>query len=108
MTAFSRFFSAMMISAACVDAGSPAGAEVFQEHCASCHGTDGKGRTPAGRKIGVKDLTESKIPEAEVIRQILDGTTDKKGKQRMPAFRDKLTAKEVADLASTILSLRRS
>lgn len=82
--------------------------EHFQEHCASCHGPDGKARTPAGRKLGVKDLTESRIPEAEVVRQILDGAKDANGKPRMPPFREKFTADEVSALAAHVIALRRS
>ncbi len=90
-------------------ANAPAAATVekFQDHCASCHGPDGRARTPAGRKLGVKDLTESKIPEAEVVRQILDGAADANGKPRMPPFREKFTADEVAALAAFVLALRR-
>lgn len=46
MTAFGRFFSAMMISAAGANSGSAAGAEIFQEHW------DGMRGGGAGIKMG--------------------------------------------------------
>lgn len=55
----------------------------------------------------MKDLTESKIPEAEVVRQILEGAKDANGKPRMPPFREKFTADEVAGLAANVIALRR-
>src|SRR4051812_1536484 len=59
------------------------GEEVFATHCASCHGADGKARTPAGKKLRVKDLTQSKLADTDVEKQILSGTQDAKGSARM-------------------------
>lgn len=58
------------------------GREVFEAHCASCHGVDGKGRTPAGKKLRVKDLAESKVADADIEKQIVNGTQDPKGNAR--------------------------
>jgi len=83
------------------------GKALFEEHCASCHGADGKGRTPAGKKLGAKDLTESKAAEADIIRQILDGTKDTKGKARMPALREKLSTDDASALAAFVKTFRK-
>ena len=84
------------------------GDEIFEEHCASCHGVNGKGRTPIGKKLGLKDLAERKLSDAELTRRILDGTKDAKGLTRMPAFKDKLSAAEIADVIVHLKCLRSS
>ena len=66
--------------------------DVFAGHCASCHGLDGRARTPAGKKLLAKDLSESKLSDAEIVGRILEGLSDKKGSSRMPAFKDHLSA----------------
>lgn len=83
------------------------GKALFAEHCASCHGADGKGRTPAGKKLGAKDLTESKAADADIIRQILDGINDAKGKARMPAFREKLSTDDASALTAFVKTFRK-
>jgi cytochrome c553 len=40
---------------------------LWKEHCASCHGMDGRGKTKAGRKAKVKDLTDKKY-QAKLYR----------------------------------------
>ena len=83
------------------------GQEVFEAHCASCHGADGKGRTPAGKKLRAKDLAESKLADADVEKQIVNGTQDAKGNARMPEFKTKLSPEEIAALVAHVKSLRR-
>lgn len=81
--------------------------EIFESNCASCHGVDGKAKTPAGKKLRVKDLAESKLPDAEIERQIASGTQDAKGNARMPAFKEKLSPDEIAALVVFVKTLRR-
>jgi len=80
--------------------------EVFGEHCASCHGANGKGRTPAGKKLRVKDLAASKLADADIEKQIVNGTRDAKGNARMPEFKTKLTPDEIAALVAYVKTLR--
>ena len=79
---------------------------VYGANCASCHGADGRGRTPAGKKLRVKDLAASALPDAEMEKQITTGTQDAKGNQRMPAFKDKLSPEEIAALVAFVKALR--
>ena len=83
------------------------GPTVFADHCASCHGPDGKGRTPAGKKIGAKDLAESRIKDEAIALQIADGVKDQRGADRMPSFKSKLTPDEIAALVSFVKTFRR-
>ncbi len=80
--------------------------DVFMRNCAPCHGKDGKAQTPAGRKIGAKDLSLSKISPAEIEKQILDGRKDDHGVQKMPSFRDKFSADELRTLIQTVKTFR--
>lgn len=67
------------------------GPALFAEHCASCHGEDGRARTPQGRKVRASDLTLSRLPDAALDRQIRRGSVPVKGrKPAMPAFGDQL------------------
>lgn len=85
----------------------PEGAGLFEQYCIPCHGPDGRARTLAARKLGVKDLAESKIADAEIARQIAEGKKDGAGKERMPAFKPKLADPEVAALVAFVKRLRK-
>ena len=84
------------------------GGEVFTAHCAPCHGLDGKARTPAGKKLGAKDLSESKLDDRAIEKQILFGVKDPKGSDRMPAFKERLATAEVAALVGFVKTFRPS
>ena len=83
------------------------GAALFKQHCALCHGKDGKADTPAAKKFGAKDLSASKTEDAEITRQIREGKRDDKGKQLMPAFGEKLSADDVAALVNKVKAFRK-
>jgi mono/diheme cytochrome c family protein len=82
------------------------GAALFKQHCALCHGKDGKANTPVARKFGAKDLSLSKTEDAEVTRQIREGKRDDKGKQLMPPFGEKLSAEDITALVGTVKAFR--
>lgn len=81
-------------------------AENWENHCAKCHGADGKGQTKAGRKLQAKDYTDPKVQaemkDADMIKATTDGVTDAAGKERMKAYKDELTAKEIEELVAYI------
>ena len=81
--------------------------ELFTKNCAPCHGKDGKGNTPAGKKAGAKDLTISKTTPAEVEKQITEGKIDPKRKTNMPAFGDKISKEEIKSLTDFVLAFRK-
>jgi mono/diheme cytochrome c family protein len=70
-------------------------ATVFENHCASCHGIDGRVRTAQGRKMKAKDLRESRLTDAEIERQIREGSRSKKGVSVMPAVGKDMTEDEI-------------
>ncbi len=81
-------------------------AAVFEGHCAACHGTDGRARTPQGRKVKAKDLRESRLTEAEIERQIREGSRIKTGISVMPAFGHDLTDAEIQAAIRVVKSFR--
>jgi mono/diheme cytochrome c family protein len=82
------------------------GRDVFVANCAPCHGPDGKAHTPAGRKLGAKDLTLSKFTDADVKKQVTEGFKDQRGLV-MPAFKDVLPSDQVDAVVAFVMSLRK-
>ena len=77
-------------------------AATYKAKCAMCHGADGKGETPVGKKMGVHDFASpevQKTTDAELI------TVTTKGKNKMPAYEKKLSDAEIKDLITYIRQL---
>ena len=59
----------------------------WSEHCAKCHGEDGKGQTKMGRKLDIADLStaekQAKFTDADALKAMKDGIKDKNGKVAM-------------------------
>lgn len=73
--------------------------KLWKTKCQSCHGPDGTGNTPAGKKIGARDL---RSPEVQKLTdaQLIEITT--KGKNKMPAYDKKLTEQQIKDLVAHV------
>jgi mono/diheme cytochrome c family protein len=80
---------------------------LFAKACASCHGKDGKAQTPAAKKLGVKDLSESKLTDEQIVEQILEGKLDQKKESKMPSFKEKLTKAELDSLIPVVKAFRK-
>lgn len=81
----------------------------WKTHCYSCHGKDGKGKTRAGRKAKVLDLTDPKVQalysDAEMFDQLKNGMKSKDGKELMKPYGDKLSDAEMKDLVAFVRTL---
>ena len=78
-------------------------AATYKAKCAACHGADGKGETPVGKKMGIKDLASpdvQKMSDAELTAVIADG------KDKMPSYKKSLKPDQIEDLVSYIRSLK--
>lgn len=79
--------------------------ENWENHCAKCHGADGKGQTKAGKKLNVKDYTSAKVQadmkDDEMIKTTANGVTEN-GKEKMKAYKDELSEAEIKDLVAYI------
>src|SRR5437899_12665605 len=61
--------------------------ELYEKQCAKCHGSDGKGDTKMGKKLGAKDYTDAKVQaelkDDQAFKSIKEGLKDKDGKVLM-------------------------
>jgi mono/diheme cytochrome c family protein len=80
--------------------------QVYVKNCAPCHSKDGKAKTPAARKLGVKDLSLSKLTDAQIAEAIREGKKDERNVSKMPAFKDKFTDEEIRLLVKTVKAFR--
>ena len=89
----------LMVAAPVAAAADAAGD--YKAKCQMCHGPDGKG-TPTGTKMGVHDWHSAdvqKMSEADVIGTITNG------KNKMPAYKGKLTDDQIKALAAYVKEL---
>ena len=89
------------------------GAEVaanWSEHCAKCHGEDGKGQTKMGRKLDITDLTDAKVQgrftDADAMKAMKEGIKDKNDKVTMKPI-DGLTGDDMKALVQYVRALKK-
>jgi cytochrome c6 len=76
-----------------------AGAAIFKSRCSPCHGADGSGNTPMGKKVGAKALGS---PEVQKLADADLQKTVASGKNKMPEFGSKLSAQQISELVKVI------
>lgn len=81
------------------------GAEVFKAKCAMCHGPDGNGNTPMGKRFKLRDLGSPDV-QKETDEQITAIVTD--GKSPMPGYGKSLSPAQIHDLVAYIRSVAKS
>lgn len=73
--------------------------DLFEYHCATCHGTDGKG-TKRGLALKAPNFSDpgwqGSKKDAEIVNTIING------KNKMPRWSDKLKSEEIQALAKYI------
>jgi mono/diheme cytochrome c family protein len=74
------------------------GKAIFDAKCDSCHGADGKGDTTIGKKVNIPSLAGTKLSKSKIIATTESGVPDTK----MKGFKDKLTADEIAAVATYV------
>lgn len=79
-----------------------AGEQVYKTKCASCHGPDGAGATPAGKATKARDFCSDDVKKetdeewtAIIIR----------GKNKMPSYDKKLTEAEIKSIVAYVRRL---
>jgi cytochrome c6 len=77
------------------------GLALYKSKCAMCHGPSGKGDTPMGKTLKVKDLSS-----ADVQKQSDDAITQTvvKGKGKMPSFGGKLSNDQIKAIVGHVRS----
>jgi cytochrome c6 len=80
-------------------------AENWENHCARCHGADGKGQTKVGKKLNVKDYTkadvQAQMKDEEMFKVISEGVKEN-GKEKKKPYKDELSAEEIKALIAYI------
>jgi len=79
-------------------ADSAAAAATYKAKCAGCHGADGKGETPGGKAMKVRDFASEdvqKMSDSDLSEAITNG------KAKMPPFKS-LSAEQVKDLVAYV------
>src|ERR1700680_82191 len=77
-------------------------ASLFKSKCVMCHGEDGSGNTPSGKALKAKDLRSEetqKKSDAEIAEVIT------KGRNKMPAFAQKLKPDQIQQLVAYVRQL---
>jgi len=76
--------------------------DLYKSRCAACHGADGKGDTAVGKKIGVRDFHSDEV-QKQSDAQLAEIVKD--GKNKMPAYKDKLKDDQISDLIKYVRQL---
>ena len=81
----------------------------WEEQCAKCHGTDGKGQTKMGKKLSIRDFTDAKVQadftDEQGLKAIKEGLTDKNGKTSMKAI-EGLSEEDMKALVARVRGLK--
>lgn len=80
------------------------GKELYLQNCARCHGGDGRGDTPLGKRLQASDLTDPTWQWETSDQRIAEIITN--GEERMPAFGRKLSVEDVALVVAHVRTLR--
>jgi mono/diheme cytochrome c family protein len=100
----SVLFAAAVLAFSTVPARAQSGAEMYKSKCAMCHGADGKGDTPVGKSLKLRDLGSpdvQKQSDAELIAITADG------KGRMPAYKGKLSEAQIKEVVSYVRTFKK-
>ena len=84
--------------------------ENFTKTCAKCHGEDGKGQTPMGKKLGCRDYTDAKVQDSlkddAAFKALKEGLTDADGKTQMKPVAD-LSDDDIKALVAYVRTLKK-
>jgi cytochrome c6 len=82
--------------------GDDKSAATYKAKCATCHGADGKGDTPAGKSTKVRSFADPDVVKAS--DDDLAGIIEK-GKAKMPGYGKSMKPDEIKDMVAYIRSL---
>src|SRR6188768_1289879 len=103
-------FIAVFVAASALTASAADVQALWGQHCASCHGKDGKGQTKAGKKAGVKDQTDAayqaSLTDEKMFKAVKEGLKED-GKEKMKRFAEKLKDDEVKALVAHVRSFKK-
>jgi len=80
-------------------------AENWDNLCASCHGADGKGQTKSGKKLKLRDYTETKVQtelKDDAMTKAITNGVKIDGKEKMKAFKEEISGGEIQELVAYV------
>jgi len=80
------------------------GADLYKSKCQMCHGADGTGNTPAGKSTKVRSFSSDDVKKMS-DDDLIAVTTN--GKNKMPAYKGKLTDDQIKSLIAYIHTLQK-
>ena len=81
------------------------GAATYKAKCASCHGANGDAQTSAiGKKMNLRHLGSPEV-QKQTDAELYAWTAD--GKNKMPAYKDKLSDADIKALVAFMLTLKK-
>ena len=81
-----------------------AGADTYKAKCQMCHGADGLGQTPAGKAMKAIPFNDPQIV-SKSDADLIAATTN--GKNKMPAYKGKLSDAEIKATIAYIRTLQK-
>jgi mono/diheme cytochrome c family protein len=103
-------FSLALLVAGAVTVRAADAKENWEKSCTKCHGSDGKGKTKMGEKLGIKDYSDAKVQEAlkddAMMKAIKDGVKDGE-KTKMKAFGETLSDDEIKALVKYVRDFKK-
>ena len=85
--------------------------DVYKTNCKKCHGWDGKGDTPQGRKEKAQNWTDAdfqkKVKDSEIVDAILNGKKEADGRQ-MKGLKDKVSEADAKELVKIVRAFAKS
>ncbi|MBI2513015.1 MAG: cytochrome c [Opitutae bacterium] len=109
-----KLFRSLLVVAGCACGAAVYAADVaanWENHCASCHGADGRGDTKMGKRLKIKDLTSAEVQasftDAAAMKAVKEGIRDEKtGKLAMKPI-EGLSDEEIQVLVAHVRSLKK-
>jgi mono/diheme cytochrome c family protein len=80
------------------------GADTYKAKCAMCHGTDGLATTPMAKNMKVLSFKAPAMVKANDAQFI---ASTENGKNKMPAYKGKLTGAQIKDVVAYIRTLQK-
>jgi len=94
--------TAMSLTSLAWGADSASTADLYKTTCQKCHGADGTGNTPAGKKFEAHDFHSADVQkqtDAELTKAVTEG------QKKMPSYKDKLTQEQIKELVAYVRQL---
>jgi mono/diheme cytochrome c family protein len=78
---------------------------LYDKKCAECHGKDGRSKSFRGKHSHARDLTDAEWQQRVSDERIYNSISN--GKEKMPAFRKKLSEAEINSLVKYVRDLKK-